>query len=482
MEEIKEKWIVTYRASIISVCAMVLLLGVAVICHLFLWHDAPFQFLAACLGAGVTVIITNLLLVEQTKQQQTLQEKQVEAQRHLQAEEKDQDLVQAKRTEQYKEKLRIYQEFITKLFEVVKDRGLTTDEKISMQFQTAILAIHTEPNHIEAISASVGDVLKCLCSTETKYEVENLQKALFNIVRQFRAELYEEEGNEDEAALEKTLNNFVEAYSSVETIDNMEHIKALEPSNNKEGHPQIWEEARKGWQKVDDDGNQKWMLIIDGETIRLHRPNNLEIHVQFGFWRGHYYIQAKYDKVGSFSQELKWEYKGSKTYELWWNHLYDPEYYNLEEGEFWVNFNQSESMQKTLVAWFDKLIGVIEKQDISVNRKVELMKMIDEKKYEDAGWSFSYRQWDTLVCYYENEEYGNPFIDILNDTSGQIIIRLGNRKNSREFQKKNLQKIGHNENDINTDNRTDYVILDAGTSDESVATHIADLINKLSNN
>ena len=57
----KQKWTETYRASIISVLMMLFLLVAAVICRLFGWKDAPFQFLAACLGAGVTVIITNLL-------------------------------------------------------------------------------------------------------------------------------------------------------------------------------------------------------------------------------------------------------------------------------------------------------------------------------------------------------------------------------------------------------------------------------------
>ena len=107
-----QKWVTTYRASIISVFVMILLLIAAVICHLFGWKDAPFQFLAACLGAGVTVIITNLLLTEQTRQQELLQSRQNEAQKKLQDIAKTQELVQIMETKRYEEKLRIYQDFL----------------------------------------------------------------------------------------------------------------------------------------------------------------------------------------------------------------------------------------------------------------------------------------------------------------------------------------------------------------------------------
>lgn len=208
-----KKWFETYRASFISVCAMVLLLIAAVFCHLFGWKDAPFQFLAACLGAGVTVIITNLLLVEQTKQQGELQKEEAKAQSDLQDKVKAQNLEQAKKTEQYKEKLRIYQKFLEELYTVVKDRDLSTEEKINMQFQTAYLAIHTDVGRIEEVSANLKDIIDCLISPSgNNYDIDRLQQALFNIVRQFREELYEEKVSvgDDYTAI---INNFVKAFS-----------------------------------------------------------------------------------------------------------------------------------------------------------------------------------------------------------------------------------------------------------------------------
>ena len=56
------------------VLVIVMLLTVVSPLGLFTAHDAPFQLLAACLGAIVTVLITSLLLKSQAKQQQELQQ------------------------------------------------------------------------------------------------------------------------------------------------------------------------------------------------------------------------------------------------------------------------------------------------------------------------------------------------------------------------------------------------------------------------
>lgn len=454
-----------YKASIISVVIMLLLLVVAVVCHLFGWKDAPFQFLAACLGAGVTVIITNLLLVEQTRQQATLQDKQYQAQEDLQNQAKKMELRQIKETEQYKTKLRIYQEYLEKLYEAVKDRELTTEEKIQMQFQTAYLAMHTETAHIEQVSTSVKDIIGCLIAPSSdKYDVKQLQQALFNIVLQFREELYDDEKVND-SNYEKIMKNFVEAFTPEGDESEDEHASL----NNG-----VWQEATNNWIKDD-----KWRLNIDGETIRLHRPEDTEIHVQFGFWRGHYYIQAKYHRFINFSQELKWKYKGSKTYETWWKHV--DEFKDLKEGEFWQTFSNSDFMQKLLVDWFEKLIAFIEKWDVPASRYTELMKQIDKNVYEQHGWGFWIYDSCCVVCDSNNSEEGKPFIDtFLDEEIGKVVVRLGNRANSRETQKKILERIGISADRIReTDNRTDYAMFEADSSNEVIMAKVAELMQKL---
>ena len=320
MKKLLEKNSTVVFITLSVVLVVVMLLVVVHPLELFTSRDAPFQVMAACLGAIVTALITAMLLNSQTKQQEKLQKAS-----------KDQDLEQTKKTEQYKHKMLSYQSFLERLFEVVKDRELTTEEKISMQFQTSLLLMHTESKHIEVISNNVGKVISCLCTPKKNYDVQELQKSLFEIVRQLREELYEDKISDDENALNNTLNNFVDAYKGVESADD----QVAETSEKQTVF--IWQQATELWLK-----NDQWNLLIDGETICLHRSNNRNIHVQFGFWKGHYYIQATYNPFSSFSQTLKWKYGGSRTYSTWWNHISTREYYDLNEGEFWQKFNDSE--------------------------------------------------------------------------------------------------------------------------------------------
>lgn len=442
------------------ICLLAIFVGVATFSGSWPGSEASSQILSALAGAVVAAMITLFLLIGQTS-----------------GEEKKE-----RNTKVFEEKLHIYQDFLQSLYDVFKDREVNLEEKISLQFKTAMLAIHTRSNHIQEISTSVGEIAKCLCTTKEDYNVEILQKSLFNIVGQFREELYEGKEKDDVKALETTLSNFVEAYSAFGTEpdvnDSMEMgYSPIETQNEK---IKLWNSARSRWEKKDENGRQQWTMYYDGETIRLHRPEEKEIHVQFGFWRGHYYIQATYKGVGSFSQQLKWKFQGSKTYATWWNYLYDKEFYDMKEGEFWSKFSQSESMQKTLVEWFDRLIEIIDKQDVAVNRNHKLNNLIKENACSQKEWNIWYYWWDTLVCEdKKNEQMGVPFIDTFNE-DGKTYIRLGNRKNSREMQKQIIQRIGLNENNIREDNRTDYAVIEPDKGDDLVVQKLAELMEKLS--
>lgn len=413
-----------------------------------LWAQMLAIISSAFLGCGATVYLTNSLLERQ----------------------KEADIEKDKKTEQYKHKIKIYQTFLEKLYDVVKDRDLTTEEKINMQFQTAILSMHTNSKHIELISENVGRVINCLCTPSKKYQVQDLQESLFVIVRQLREELYEGQITDDENSLKNTLNNFVEAYKGIEGSDGNNVDDGIELKIP------IWQQATEHWLK-----NGRWKLLIDGETICLHRSNNRNIHVQFGFWRGHYYIQATYDPFSNFSQTLKWEYGGSRTYSTWWNHISTREYYDLNEGEFWHRFNESESMQNELVAWFNDLIAFIEKWDEPAERWFTLKKMIDVEEYRKQGWEFwVYHKNLANVCDSHLKEEGEPFIDTFSE-NGKIIIRLGNRTNKADRQKDILRKLNlPTDNVIEDEDRTDYAVFDEGTPNDVVMSKVAELIEKLS--
>ncbi len=349
MEEQRKQKREMYKASYISVLIMFLLLVVAVICRLVGLIEASLQFWAACLGAGVTVVITNLLLVSQTKQQEKLQE---EATR--------QELDQIKKTKQYEEKLSIYQDYLLALSKAIEDRDLSEKEKITMQFRTAILAMHTDPEHIEGISEHFKEVFECLCKDRKdgkEYDAYKLQKHLFDIIQIYREELYPDCSDQNsQCNYEKASKVFGDAF------DGMDNGEMGKKQQNRPGVPDDdWEVSKSRWKE------KQWELEEDIDWIRLYRKDakgNARVgEIHFGFDEGHYYILAKYGNNTDFAKALKWDNGGRRSYGTWWVNLDEEPICDMKEGEFGLVSEQSENVRKILVSWIDYLMDEIEKQD-----------------------------------------------------------------------------------------------------------------------
>lgn len=255
-------------------------------------------------------------------------------------------------------------------------------------------------------------------------------------------------------------------------------IKTVKQDDGKDSN---WKTACERWNKTG-----RWKMIVDGETICLYRQDNRNIHVQFGFWKGHYYIEAKYEPFGEFSQAMKWKYGGSKTYSTWWMHIKTPAFFDLKEGEFWSKFQESESMQRELVDWFDKLIAETNDWDVLADRHNALMNLLgdDRQKYEKQGWAFWIWAHPTdgkcNVCDSHIKDEGEPFIDVVSE-NGQIVIRLGNRENKAVKQREIASRLGlPTDNIVKEYDRTDYYRFNEGASDEDVMAKVAELIEKIS--
>lgn len=349
MEEQRKQKREMYKASYISVLIMFLLLVVAVICRLVGLIEASLQFWAACLGAGVTVVITNLLLVSQTKQQEKLQE---EATR--------QELDQIKKTKQYEEKLRIYQNYLLALSKAIEDRDLGEKEKITMQFRTAILAMHTNPENIVGISEHFKAVFECLCKEKKEgkeYDAKELQRHLFGIIKIYREELYPDHiDQQNQCKYEEACEIFGDAF------DGMDNGEMGKKQQNRPGVPDDdWEVSKSRWKE------KQWELEEDIDWIRLYRKDangNARVgEIHFGFDEGHYYILAKYGNNTDFAKALKWDNGGRRSYGTWWVYLDEKPICDMKEGEFGLVSEQSENVRKILVSWFDYLMDEIEKQD-----------------------------------------------------------------------------------------------------------------------
>lgn len=220
------KEIKKYKASIISVIMMIILLCAAVFCHLYIWKDAPFQFLAACLGAGVTVIITNLLLVEQTNQRAVLQNQQAENQRKLQQEVEEANEKRNKELQLRESKIKAYSDFISGMYAILskpsKDIDNSDLERIRMDIFSKLI-FYIDPSTLKELSELSQEIQEVGTSNNSKL-FENLS----SITSLLRDEVRLQEDEDDTAPqminIWKNLSIKTEAYSDTESTLNSSNI------------------------------------------------------------------------------------------------------------------------------------------------------------------------------------------------------------------------------------------------------------------
>ena len=180
---------------ILCICFFALLVIIAAISGTWPGKDVSAQFFSAISGALIAAIITLFLLKGQTE---------VEADRQ-------------KDSKVFAEKLRIYQEFLHKLCDVVKDQNITPDEEIEMQFQVSYIAMHTKSESIETISDNVKKIILSIKKEES--EASNMLGQLFEIADVFHNELYKDNSS---AMSKETLMNFKSILIGKEDIQEYE--------------------------------------------------------------------------------------------------------------------------------------------------------------------------------------------------------------------------------------------------------------------
>lgn len=173
--------------SIILIVCVVLFIGfVALACLSGAWPSTDFaaQILSALAGAVVAAIITLFLLQGQ-----------------MASEEKKE-----KNSKIFEEKLRIYQDFMQELCEVVKDQKIDEEEEIRLQFQVASIAMHTNEDSILEISCQVKDIISNIKDGED--DKKEMLSQLFVISDIFHKELYKDASSTDEKKRMRTIQNF----------------------------------------------------------------------------------------------------------------------------------------------------------------------------------------------------------------------------------------------------------------------------------
>ena len=273
-----------YVLKIVGCMVFVMICAIIV----FTYQDFPARLMAAILGVVITATITVVLLDGQSKKEQT-----------------------AKRNSKvFEEKLKIYQNFLSTLYDVVKDRKLTEEEKLQLEFQTSLVAMHCKPKSLNLVSAAVRNVISSFCPSNEKEKQKSqgnipLLESLLSVVEALRIDLYgvdkekDAEKNDDDLnkmlfsseIKDKTIKNFKEAYKETADSDEVEPLET-------------WEQAVKKWQDAG------WIVkSMESEDcpLQITRNDGNPGMIDMGFYDNHYYIQARYEGDWNFSKCLKWE-------------------------------------------------------------------------------------------------------------------------------------------------------------------------------
>ena len=132
---------------------------------------------AAVLGVIITAVITMILLKGQS----------------------DDDVERERAAKIFEEKLRIYQDYLHSLCDIIKEHSLSDEGKIRLEFQTSYVAMHCDPQYIATVSNSVKELIEYCCPDEDDENLNRKDKSgspdplldnLFCIVEAFRKDLY----------------------------------------------------------------------------------------------------------------------------------------------------------------------------------------------------------------------------------------------------------------------------------------------------
>lgn len=193
---------------------------IAVLFRIFSLSDIWAQMFGAFIGAMITVIITLLLLKSQTSSE----------------EEKERN------SKIFEEKLRIYQEFLKKLCEVVKDMNIEKSKEIELEFQVSYIAMHTSYESLAEISKQVREIITAI--KEGDSERNKMLKQLFVIADTFYKELYNNVNVYDDEKRQETIQNFNSIMFTAADIKLIKRAVELQKKINSNGAKQrIWKDT-----------------------------------------------------------------------------------------------------------------------------------------------------------------------------------------------------------------------------------------------
>lgn len=425
----------------------------AVYLRLFTEKELWYEMFAAILGVIITAVITMVLLKGQTTN----------------------DVERERAAKVFEEKLRIYQEYLQTLCNVIEDRCLSDQEKIRLEFHTSYVAMHCDPKYIVDVSSSVKNIIEYVCPDDIDTikggnrrsdSPDALLDNLFNIVEAFRKDLYGSDFRFDDKCRLDTLENFSNAYrnarsettgaSSIEMPANVVNIvNGVDEQPSKNDDQTLWdgvlpENDKDGWHISE---------ITGSNDLTLTASNDNPGRIHIGYKDGRYYMSAAYQNDSDFAKPLKWEKGGRQRYGLWWKYLDNP-YCDIPFDELAENFHSDTSVGQYIKDIVVQLTDVLSRHHRTV--------LLKNKVGTYENWKIFAWYWDTLACEFENSTEGKPYMDIVAEGEG-YAIRFGNRSRDISMLRGTLARIGCANQTIGDDgcvilDRIDSVDIDAASA------------------
>ena len=464
----------TQRKAILVVAILVVIACFfAVYLRLFTGKELWYEMFAAVLGVIITAAITMILLRGQS----------------------DDDVERERVAKIFEEKLRIYQDYLHTLCDVIKDHSLSDEDKIRLEFQTSYVAMHCDSKYIATVSNAVKELIEYCCPDEEGDNLNRKNKSgspdplldnLFCIVEAFRKDLYGDDFKFDDRHRQDTLENFSDAYRNAKSADynvekeqqritvdlnvlsnslvNADIDTASEKKLNEQDFDRqvktthiedtsMWDEAVSEWEK---EGWHIEGMSDQYDGFRMTNSNGNPGVVDVGFWHAYYYIQATYDGDSDFSKPLKWEKGGRRSYGQWWQYLPEP-YCNIAKGKFVETFKSDKELQQYIIDNVKQLKDVIKRH----HRTTTWKNAVGLHEH----WEISVWYWDMLACQLHSNGEKTLYMDVVEDgNSGNVLIQFANRNEDKEMLKNALKRMGCQDKEMNADG---YVVLEVVPSTDA---------------
>lgn len=349
----------------------------------------------------------------------------------------------------FEQRLKVYQDYLQTLMDVIEDGQVEDSERLKLQFQTSLIAMHTSSQHILDISQNVKKIIWETCGKKGHIILE----PLFDLVYVFRDELYK---GDDKDALEYknnlklTISNFKSAFMDE---DSMTEEPTMDGDSLWNKNVRAWSE--KGWKMEEGKG---------GEWFSLKRSDGRPGKITGGFRNDKAFIQAEIlPGDADFANYLKWNLPEGvdESHRRWglWETTGNDMMRNIEPGNLVKTLQDDDELSKFVAATINYLIM---RQDESLILSLVRRELLEVYKMDIDIWSWP-TIWEFKTLFSDHDTHddseGVVFLDLYENTEQkQIQLLLGNRKDSNKLDV-TRKRIGIEDKGLYPTNENNRIVL-----------------------